>query len=162
MHVQDVLMYGHRTVLNELQGLEERDTYKTGACGVWSIKDIIAHLASYERVLVELLQTLTGAAPAETPNLDRYKSSRAFNDEQVAMRAECSFEEVLQEYVQTHDEVRELMADFPTEKLQTTGILAWYGREYDLEDFLVYSFYGHKREHSAQIAAFKDRLAGKT
>ena len=31
--------------------------------------------------------------------------------------------------------------------------------EYSLEDFIVYTFYGHKREHSAQIAAFRDRLA---
>ncbi len=26
-----------------------------------------------------------------------------------------------------------------------------------LDDFLVYAYYGHKREHSAQIAAFRDR-----
>jgi len=29
---------------------------------------------------------------------------------------------------------------------------------YALDDFLVYAYYGHKREHSAQIAAFRDRL----
>ena len=34
----------------------------------------------------------------------------------------------------------------------------WYGKEYALDDFIVYTFYGHKREHSAQIAAFRDLL----
>ena len=38
------------------------------------------------------------------------------------------------------------------------GLIDWYGAEYDLEDFLIYSYYGHKREHSAQIEVFKDLL----
>jgi proline iminopeptidase len=29
--------------------------------------------------------------------------------------------------------------------------------EYALDDFIVYNYYGHKREHSAQIAVFRDR-----
>jgi hypothetical protein len=39
-----------------------------GACGVWSVKDIIAHLASYERVLVDILTTFTGGG--STPALN--------------------------------------------------------------------------------------------
>ena len=30
--------------------------------------------------------------------------------------------------------------------------------EYSLDDFLVYTFYGHKREHAARFEAFGDRL----
>jgi len=29
---------------------------------------------------------------------------------------------------------------------------------YALDDVIVYMYYGHKREHNAQIAAFRDRL----
>lgn len=36
------------------------------------------------------------------------------------------------------------------------GRLPWYGMEYALDDYLVYQFYGHKREHAAQIQAFRD------
>jgi hypothetical protein len=39
------------------------------------------------------------------------------------------------------------------------GTLPWYGPEYALDDFIVYSYYGHKREHSAQINVFRDQLA---
>jgi hypothetical protein len=28
--------------------------------------------------------------------------------------------------------------------------------EYALDDYIVYAYYGHKREHSAQIAVFRD------
>ena len=30
--------------------------------------------------------------------------------------------------------------------------------DYSLDDFLVYSYYGHKGEHGAQINVFKDVL----
>jgi hypothetical protein len=38
------------------------------ACGIWSVKDIIAHLASYEQVLVDILTTITGGG--STPVLN--------------------------------------------------------------------------------------------
>ena len=46
----------------------------------------------------------------------------------------------------------------PSETLRQSGTLPWYGMAYALDDFLVYAYYGHKREHSAQIAAFRDVL----
>ena len=44
------------------------------------------------------------------------------------------------------------------ETLRQVGTLPWYGAEYALDDYLVYAFYGHKREHSGQISVFKDHL----
>jgi hypothetical protein len=38
------------------------------------------------------------------------------------------------------------------------GLLPWYSAEYDLEDYITYAFYGHKREHCAQIAVYRDTL----
>lgn len=36
--------------------------------------------------------------------------------------------------------------------------MPWYGDAYALDDLIVYMYYGHKREHNAQIAAFRDRF----
>jgi hypothetical protein len=30
--------------------------------------------------------------------------------------------------------------------------------DYSLDDFIVYTYYGHQREHAAQTAAFRDRI----
>ncbi len=51
-----------------------------------------------------------------------------------------------------------MVAQLSSETLRQNGTLPWYGEGYALDDFLVYAYYGHKREHSAQIAAFRDRL----
>jgi hypothetical protein len=67
--------------------------------------------------------------------------------------------DVLAELNEAHARVMALATRIPAETYRQNGTLPWYGPEYDLDDFIVYTFYGHKREHSAQIAAFGDQLA---
>ena len=55
MNATDILKYGQPTVLSTLDGFPENAWEMPGACGVWSVKDIIAHLASYEQVLIDIL-----------------------------------------------------------------------------------------------------------
>ncbi|MGQ9887993.1 MAG: maleylpyruvate isomerase N-terminal domain-containing protein [Aggregatilineales bacterium] len=49
VNANDILKYGHLTVLQAVDGLPPADWETPGVCGVWSVKDIVAHLASYER-----------------------------------------------------------------------------------------------------------------
>ena len=70
MNPLDVLKYGHRTVLKTLDGLPEADWQTPGVVGDWSVKDVVAHLASHEQVLVEILQSLLGEAATLGNTLD--------------------------------------------------------------------------------------------
>src|SRR5690606_24881367 len=79
----------------------------------------------------------------------------------VAERQGQSSQEALAEYDKHHVEVMSLISRLPVEQLRRPGTLPWYGAEYALDDYLVYQFYGHKREHSAQIAVFSDVLEEK-
>ena len=158
MNAQDVLKYGHLTVLHTLEGVPAGQWTTPGVCGWWSVKDIIAHLASHEGVLVDVLTSLLHEG-SPTPTLDRYlKRDEDFNDAQVIQRQAASPEDVLEEYRETCRAAQDLLQQVPTAHRREAGILPWYGSEYDLEDYLAYGFYGHKREHSAQIAVFIDRL----
>src|SRR6266511_1377248 len=55
MNAIDILKYGHLTVLGSVDTLTDEEWNTPGACGVWSIKNIIAHLASYEIAICEIL-----------------------------------------------------------------------------------------------------------
>jgi hypothetical protein len=157
MNATDILTYGQLTVLQAIDGVPEAAWETAGACGFWSVKDIIAHLASYELVLVDILTIFTGGG--STPMLNSYiESGRQFNDSEVSRRKAKTIQEVLAEFNDTHTQVMSLLVNNPSETLRQTGTLPWYGMEYALDDVLVYMYYGHKREHSAQIAAFGDRL----
>jgi hypothetical protein len=156
MNAGDILKYGHGTALQAVDGLSDEAWEIPGVCGVWSVKEIVAHLASYELVLGDVLSGFTDGGP--TPHLDAFMEGGTFNDAQVAMRKEKSAQEILGEYNAAHACVRSHAERIPAETLRQPGTLPWYGAEYALDDLIVYAFYGHKREHAAQIAVFRDRL----
>lgn len=156
MNAYDVLRYGQLTLVGTLQGLPDDAREVPGACGVWSVKDIFAHLASYELVLVDVLGSLVEEG-TPTPHLDRFVSlGVAFNDSEVDERRDAGMAEAMAELDAAHQETLRLVAMMPAETLRQPGTLPWYGMEYSIEDLICYQYYGHKREHAAQVAMFRD------
>jgi len=157
MNVDDVLKYGHEMVVQAVDGLPDPDWLTPGVCGVWSVKDVIAHLASAELLIADVLGTFVGSGP--TPHLDAFKQKDPqHNDKEVARRREWSVTRTLAEYTGAARGAMEVGARIPPETARRAGTLPWYGEEYALDDFLVYTSYGHKSEHCAQIAIHRDRL----
>src|SRR5262245_55922860 len=109
MNAADILKYGHQTVLRTIADLPDEAWDVPGVCGVWSTKDIIAHLASYERVLVDILTTFLGDAP--TPHLDQLRDPNGnFNDQQVALRKHNTVADIVAEYNDMCAQSMELVA----------------------------------------------------
>ena len=159
MNAKDVLRYGHQSFANALNDFPVAAAEKPGACGDWSVKNIVEHLASYEWVLVDVFNSLLGEGA--TPYLDRFVQQHAtFNDDEVNQRQGQSLSQSVAEYEEAHTKVIALAEQIPLAVYRQAGVLAWYGAAYDLEDFIVYTFYGHKREHMAQVAVFGDIVRG--
>ena len=158
MNARDILFYGHRTVLHSLALVPEGEWETEGVCGWWPVKLIIAHLASYEQLLVEVLNSFLDGG--STPVLDQHNSidGDAFNDVQVRQRMGKSSAEVLAEYKEAHAHTMELFVRIPVGTLRQVGTIPWYGKEYALDDLIVYQYYGHKREHTAQVNVFTDQF----
>jgi len=157
MNAPDILMYGHRLVLAAVDGLPEAAWEHPGICGDWSIKEIVAHLASYELVLVEVFASFNGGGP--TPYLDAFRlPDGTFNDTQVARRRARSAAETLAEYSAAHEDIRAHAGRIGADTWRQVGTLPWYGADYALDDLVVYMSYGHKREHCAQIAVYRGQV----
>jgi hypothetical protein len=157
MNALDVMEYGHLTVLGSIDGLDDEWCSASGVCGVWSVKDIFAHLASYEVLLADVLVSLVHQRSA--PLLDHFLSQGpAFNDAEVDQRNGLSMQEALAEYNVAYDAVSDIAEQVPMQLWRGNGTLPWYGEDYSLDDWIVYQFYGHKREHAAQIAVYRDVL----
>jgi hypothetical protein len=162
MNARDILHYGHLTVLNSLEALPEAAWETDGVCGVWSVKDIVAHLASYEALLIDVLNSFLQSGPLPTLEQLATLGSQRFNDEEVERRKAQTPTETLAEYSASQARTLELIDQIPAATCRQPGTLPWYGAEYALDDFLVYTYYGHKREHCAQIQVFRDRLWAST
>src|SRR5436190_3591854 len=97
MNALDILHYGDREVRGAFDGLGPADWNRTGVTRRWSAKDVLAHLASFEIVLEEVLKSVAGDRPG--PMLDRFTREHAsFNDAEVEARRSKSADEVRSEY----------------------------------------------------------------
>lgn len=157
MNVLDILKYGNLTLLGSVRDVPEEEWYTADVCGWWSVKDILAHMTSFELWHGDVLDTFLGAEVG-TYMLSMAGGGEKFNQVQVARRSEMNVKDVLEEYKDAHGRLMQLAAQVPAETYPQNGTIPWYGTEYCLDDFLVYSNYAHKREHSAQVNVFKDKL----
>lgn len=158
MHAADVLRYGDRTLRRTLKGLPAADWTTAGVCGWWSVREIVAHLASFEYILIDALAIAAGNDAPGSYFSDWQQDAQKFNDDQVAARGGLTVDDTLAEYAAAQTRAATLLAALPPAALTLSGLLPAYGAEYDLDDFLAYTFYGHKREHAAQIAVFRDHI----
>ena len=157
MNPADVLKYSHSFVTRTLDGLSFANWETEGVCGIWSVKDIIGHLAFYEHLLTEVLTPFTGLK-IEIKLLPQ-SANPDFNDVQAASRKHLTPAQVLAEYTDAFTYNQEqIVTKVPTAIWSQVSTIPWYGAEYSLDDYIVYSFYGHKREHCGEINVFKDRL----
>ena len=126
MNAVDMLKYGQQTVLQTLQSLPEASWETPSACGVWSVKDIIAHLASYELVLIDVLSTFARSeSDVSIPYLSRYtEPGGQLNDEEVTVRKQKSMKEVLGELNDAHARVLSMILRISPETLRQTGTFA--------------------------------------
>jgi uncharacterized protein (TIGR03083 family) len=150
----DVLMYGQRTLRGAVDRLGPDDWTAPGALGTWTAKDIVGHLGAFE---VRFVETLSGFAGVPYEPQLSLADPDTFNDDQAAIRADWSVEAVVAELLEAHDRVMDLARRIPAERWSEVGTIPWYGPEYALDDLVVYTMYGHKREHTAQLEAVLDR-----
>jgi hypothetical protein len=154
MNALDILHYGDREVRGAFDGLAPADWNRTGVTRRWSPKDVLAHLASFEIVLEDVLKSVAGEKTSST--FDQFtKEHAAFNDAEVEARRSRPADEILGEYGAAHERVMELARRLGPERLREVGTIPWYGAGYSLDDFIVYANYAHKREHCAQVKRFR-------
>jgi hypothetical protein len=149
MNALDVLMYGQRTVVRTIERYRP-DDWSRIALGVWTAKDLLGHLGAFEVRFADVLATFVDA-PVVSGLLDA--DPRTFNDDQAAVRAGWTIEQVTDEFLTAHERVMSHARAIPAERWREVGTIPWYGPEYSLDDLVVYQMYGHKREHDPQLSA---------
>ena len=68
-----------------------------------------------------------------------------------AIRRDWPVDRVVAELRDAHRVTMELAARLPGDLWSKVGTIPWYGPEYSLDEMLVYTMYGHKREHGPQL-----------
>lgn len=159
MNALEMLDNSHLSLIEALDDLPDEMWDVPGICGNWSVKEIVAHLASYEYLLLDVLHTALEHGSPTTPYLSRYLQQReTFNNEEVEKRRYDTAQHVLDEYNDVQIETTSQLESIPAETLHKTGIVPALGRERSLNDFAAI-ISQHTNEHREAIEAFRNRGA---
>ena len=149
MNPRDVLFYGQREIDAVIDRFEP-DDWDRIALGVWTAKDLVGHLGAFEARFLEVLQLFLGEEPGTRW---RDTSPATFNDDMAEVRKHWPVDRIVAELREAHRGVMERVERIPAETWRQVGTIPWYGPEYALDDLVVYTQYGHKREHAPQLGA---------
>ncbi len=101
-------------LLSTLEGLSEEDMLRVGAVGIWSVKDVLAHLVSWEAELVTALAHLSQSG-GQPPHIVEIEDIDEWNAEQYRTNAPRPLTAVLEDFHAVHKHLPEAVAErFPT------------------------------------------------
>ncbi|GAC1404596.1 MAG: hypothetical protein NVS4B12_19140 [Ktedonobacteraceae bacterium] len=155
MNIAEQLEDAHLLVIQTVDNLPELEWDIPTASGNWSVKDIVAHLTSYEHILVDVFHIFLEESP-NTPYLAQFIEHNAdFNQVQVGERSSHTAQQVIDEFEEAQVEVTSLLARIPSEIVEKKGTLSWY-KDCSLSDFIS-TLTGHMKRHCEEIMAFRNR-----
>lgn len=154
----EILDNSHLYAIQTLDDLNEVEWDMPNVVGNWSVKDTVTHLASYEHLLLEILQSFVGQA-SDRPYIAAYrKGQESFNQSQVEQRKYETAQHVMDDYQDTQMQTSSLLVQIPVDKVEQEGTLP-------VSDTnpsgslakLVENLAEHSRSHCDQIRAFRQR-----
>ena len=120
---------------------------RPGAVGVWSVKDVLAHLAYWQCYAAAILIT---AARGETPNLDGDDETERNNASVVAQYYQRSLAATIADWQAAREDLLDQLEQLSDADLNDPDHFTWSnGRT--LLDRLAGNSYEHEQEHIEQI-----------
>lgn len=130
-------------------GLSEAQMTEPGVTGEWSVKDILAHVTTWEEEALRMLPLiLDGQTPPRYADL--YGGLNAFNAQMSAQKRDLPLAEVLAQLDATHHRLIEVVQRAPDDQIT---------RETRFRRRLRLDTYSHYPEHARAIRAWRERLS---
>ena len=136
-----------RRFTRSYSGMSEAELLEPGVTGAWSVKDIIAHVTTWEEeALTHVPVILAGGRPS------RYSTTHggidAFNATMTARKAHLTLAHVLEQQQRVHERLLALVERVPTHQL---GGASRFRRRLRLDT------YGHYPLHASAIETWRKR-----
>ena len=133
-----------------LAQLSVAEINQSGAIGVWSVKDALAHIAFWERYETNIIRdAMRGATPVLVADDETERSNASV----VAQYYQRSLAAVIAEWQQAREDLLEEIAELTEADLNDTDRFAW-SNGVTLLEHIAASSYDHEQEHIEQIRAW--------
>ena len=152
----DKMQAGYAEMGDVLAQLDEEQLTAPGVNGVWSAKDVIAHLAAWQRRILDGLRNPASVGSSEETDTDESLSG----DEQTNRMNEQFYQEnrtrplteVLADFRDSYQEMVETVQAMPEEMLIGSNTFAWTDGT-PLWEYVAGNTYDHYQEHIEPVRA---------
>jgi hypothetical protein len=148
------LRASHAQLEQALDGLTDEHMLQVGAVGIWSIKDVLAHLVAWEAELVTALSRLE-QHKRQPPRIVEIDDIDEWNEEQYHINAARSLDVVLDDFQGVHKHLIAALEHLDDRTLDDNRRWPWM--EGEPLSYLVYeNAIWHEDEHTADIRAWRE------
>jgi len=114
----------------------------------WRIRDIVGHIATWERVVSKALRAYLAGSEYLVPNPDTYEDE--YNEDEVLGQKKLSTQQILNEFGLAHDEFKNALQEIPVERFPGDLLYPWGDDRGDIAT-MVEEMIEHVYEHRDEI-----------
>ena len=141
------------TLLAAIEGLTDDQMLRVGAVGLWSVKDVLAHLVSWEAELVTALARLE-QHKQRPPRIVEIEDIDEWNAEQHHTNAPRALSSVLDDFEGVHKHLVQTIEHLSDKQLDDNRIFPWMEGE-PLSYLIAENAVWHEEEHAEDIRAWR-------
>ncbi|MEB2289292.1 MAG: ClbS/DfsB family four-helix bundle protein [Anaerolineae bacterium] len=142
-------------LLSAIEGLSDAEMLRVGVVGIWSVKDVLAHLVSWEAELVTALAHLPQGA-GRPPHIVEIEDIDEWNAEQYRTNAPRPLAAVLEDFHGVHKHLLEAVAALDNRTLDDNRRFPWMEGE-PLSYLILENAAWHEEEHTESIRAWREQ-----
>jgi uncharacterized damage-inducible protein DinB len=147
------IIHQHNNLMNGISGLTEATLLTTQVCGVWSMRDVLAHVLTWNEFEYTLLTGWPAVAPEAIEAWRGEGDEDALNARLLAERAQLHMIDLCDGLMTYHRRILRAFDRASEEQLRSSGDYGW-GEQGSLSG-LFYSFALHEAEHAADLWRFR-------
>ncbi|MCC7447433.1 MAG: DinB family protein [Anaerolineae bacterium] len=157
MAKQDVLEQIRRArgaLLTAIEGLPDDAMLRPGVIGFWSVKDILAHLTTWESELITALAQLD--RPTRVPEIVKIEDIDDWNEEQYRNNVRRGLDAVMEDFNGVHKHLLKAVEALDDKTLDNVRKFPWMEGE-PLTYLIMENAIWHEQEHAEDIRKWREQ-----
>ena len=142
-------------LLAAIEGLTDEELVQPGAAGIWSVKDIMAHLIAWEAELVTLLSRKLSKRYKDAPELVLIEDLDEWNEEQYHLNARKPLSVILPDFHGVHKHLLRAIEEADPATLLAANRFEWMEGE-ALANLVLETAVWHEEEHAEDIRLWRE------
>ena len=136
-----------------MEGLDSDVMLRPGVVGIWSIKDVLAHLSIWQSELITALSQLD--RPTKVPHVAEIEDIDEFNMEQYRTNARRPLDVIVEDFEGVHKHLIKAIEELDEKTLNDARRFPWMEGE-PLWYLIAENGYWHEQEHADEIRAWRE------